>query len=57
MYSDKSMSILALKAMKMWRDLEKESGKKLIQMTGLLNFGDPDYEDGPEVGDIMSYYE
>jgi sarcosine oxidase/L-pipecolate oxidase len=49
MYSEKYMAKLALQAKKMWEQLEKDSGEELIEMSGLLNFGDPSYEDGPEV--------
>ena len=48
MYSDMDLCKLAIETMKLWADLENEAKVKLIEMTGLLNFGDPDYEDGPE---------
>ncbi|CAG8553044.1 8812_t:CDS:2, partial [Gigaspora rosea] len=48
MYSDIDLCKLALKARDLWTELEKEANVELIKMTGLLNFGDPNYQDGPE---------
>lgn len=39
---------LALEAYHTWTSLENESAERLIWMTGLLNFGDPNAT-GPEV--------
>ena len=39
---------LALDAHELWNDLEAEAGEELRWMTGLLNFGNPDYGGGPE---------
>lgn len=48
-YTEDFMADLAFKAMSLWDNLEKEAGEKLRLMTGLLNFGDPDYgAGGPE---------
>ena len=48
-YTEDFMADLAYQSMPVWDDLEKEAGKKLRLMTGLLNFGDPDYgAGGPE---------
>jgi sarcosine oxidase/L-pipecolate oxidase len=32
----------------MWQDLQVDGGESLIWMSGLLNFGDPNYQSGPE---------
>lgn len=48
MYSDEKLCKLANKAKELWAELEKEAQVQLIEMTGLLNFGNPDYKDGPE---------
>lgn len=48
MYSDENLCKLAIETKKLWDELEKEAQVQLIEMTGLLNFGDPDYKDGPE---------
>jgi len=53
MYTEKFMSELAIEAKKLWNILEDEFKQPLIEMTGLLNFGDPTYEDGPE-GNLIS---
>ena len=53
MYTDKEMAQLALKAKDMWREIEEISGENLIEMSGLLNFGDLKYRDGPE-GNLAS---
>lgn len=37
------MADLAKKAMGLWDDLEKDSGTSLRLMSGLLNFGDPNF--------------
>ena len=43
------MAELAKTSMKLWDDLEKDSGASLRWMSGLLNFGDKDYgSGGPE---------
>ena len=48
-YTEDFMADLAVKAMDLWKALEEEAGEELRLMTGLLNFGDPDYgAGGPE---------
>ena len=47
-YTENFMADLAYQSMPVWKDLEDEAGKKLRLMTGLLNFGDRDYDGGPE---------
>ncbi|KAF8594151.1 FAD/NAD(P)-binding domain-containing protein [Ceratobasidium sp. AG-I] len=48
-YTEDFMADLAVKAMDLWKTLETEAGESLRLMTGLLNFGDPDYgAGGPE---------
>lgn len=44
------MADLAFKAIELWDDLEQDAGENSIRlMTGLLNFGDPNYgAGGPE---------
>lgn len=48
MYTEDFMADLAKDAIDVWKDLEVEGNAQLILWTGLLNFGDPTYEDGPE---------
>ena len=48
MYTEDFMANLAKESIQLWNELEAEAGVKLIMKTGLLNFGDPTYEDGPE---------
>jgi sarcosine oxidase/L-pipecolate oxidase len=48
MYTQDFMADLAAQSITLWRDLEREAGEALILMSGLLNFGDPAYHDGPE---------
>jgi sarcosine oxidase/L-pipecolate oxidase len=48
MYTQDFMADLASQAIPLWRDLERDAGQSLIWMSGLLNFGDPNYRDGPE---------
>ncbi|KAG8157375.1 hypothetical protein KVR01_012759 [Diaporthe batatas] len=43
MYTEDFMADLAKKAMDLWDDLEKDSGTSLRLMSGLLNFGDPNF--------------
>ena len=52
MYKEDYLADLAKEALDLWKELQKESGEELIWMTGLLNFGDPTYVDGPE-GNLM----
>lgn len=48
-YTEDFMADLAVQSMSLWDQLENEAGEKLRLMTGLLNFGDPDYgAGGPE---------
>jgi sarcosine oxidase/L-pipecolate oxidase len=48
MYTQDFMADLAFQSIRVWRELEMEAGESLIWMSGLLNFGDPKYESGPE---------
>jgi sarcosine oxidase/L-pipecolate oxidase len=48
MYTQDFMADLAFQSIRLWRDLEIEAGESLIWMSGLLNFGDPSYQSGPE---------
>ena len=48
MYTEDYMADLAFDSLGVWRDLEKDAGESLIWMSGLLNFGDPNYSSGPE---------
>ena len=42
-YTEDFMATLAYKSMAIWDELEKEAGEPLRMMSGLLNFGDPNY--------------
>lgn len=53
MYTEDFMADLGKASISTWKELEKDAAEELIWMTGLLNFGDPKYEDGPE-GNLMS---
>jgi sarcosine oxidase/L-pipecolate oxidase len=53
MYTQDFMANLAYQSMSVWRDLEADAGESLIWMNGLLNFGDPNYQSGPE-GNLMA---
>lgn len=48
MYTEDFMADLAKSCMDLWDQLEIDAGEKLREMSGLLNFGDPTYESGPE---------
>ncbi len=48
MYTEDFMANLAFELLKAWKDLETDAGELLIWMSGLLNFGDPDFKTGPE---------
>src|ERR1700758_2457321 len=48
MYTQGFMADLAQQAIALWAELERDAGQSLIWMSGLLNFGDPGYHDGPE---------
>ena len=48
MYTQDFMANLAFESIKVWQDLEADAGESLIWMSGLLNFGDPNYQSGPE---------
>jgi sarcosine oxidase/L-pipecolate oxidase len=44
------MMELAVQAMGLWDELERDAGDSMRWMSGLLNFGDPEFgEDTPEV--------
>lgn len=47
-YTENYMADLAFTSMGIWNELEGDAGESLRDMHGLLNFGDPDYKDGPE---------
>ena len=53
MYTEDYMADLAYDSLTLWRNLQKDAGEELIWMTGLLNFGDPNYSSGPE-GNLMA---
>jgi sarcosine oxidase/L-pipecolate oxidase len=48
MYTEDFMADLAFQSLAVWDDLEAAAGEPLRWMTGLLNFGDPNYTSGPE---------
>src|SRR6478609_49807 len=48
MYTQDFMANLAFQSIAVWRELEADAGQVLIWMSGLLNFGDPNYRSGPE---------
>lgn len=48
MYTQDFMADLAKRSIALWAELERDAGQSLIWMSGLLNFGDPAYRDGPE---------
>ena len=48
MYTEDFMADLAYDSMGLWNQLEADAGEKLREMSGLLNFGDPSYQSGPE---------
>lgn len=48
MYTQDFMADLAKDSIGLWGELETDAAEQLILMTGLLNFGDPDYQSGPE---------
>src|SRR5229473_942098 len=50
MYTQDFMANLAFHSIRLWQDLEADAGQTLIWMSGLLNFGDPNYQSGPEGG-------
>ena len=53
MYTQDFMADLAKASIGLWHDLEADAGEQLILMSGLLNFGDPNYASGPE-GNLMA---
>ena len=42
-YTEDYMATLAVQSMSIWDELEDAAGEPLRLMTGLLNFGDPNY--------------
>src|SRR5208282_405075 len=48
MYTQDFMADLAFQSIEAWRELESDGGQSLIWMSGLLNYGDPSYQSGPE---------
>lgn len=53
MYTENYMADLAYQSLAVWRELEVDAGTALIWMSGLLNFGDPNYQSGPE-GNLLA---
>ena len=53
MYTQDFMADLAYQSMADWTELESDAGESLIWMSGLLNFGDPNYLSGPE-GNLLA---
>jgi sarcosine oxidase/L-pipecolate oxidase len=53
MYTEDYMADLAKESIRVWGELERDSAEQLILMSGLLNFGDPNYSTGPE-GNLMA---
>jgi sarcosine oxidase/L-pipecolate oxidase len=53
MYTQDFMADLAYQSMAVWTELESDAGESLIWMSGLLNFGDPNYLSGPE-GNLLA---
>lgn len=47
------MADLAKEAMSLWDDLEKDSGTSLRWMSGLLNFGDPNFGGSTPEGKLI----
>ena len=48
MYTEVFMANLAFESLNVWDEMEADAGQSLRWMTGLLNFGDPNYKSGPE---------
>ena len=53
MYTEDFMADLAFDSIEIWKQLECDAGEALLWMSGLLNFGDPNYSSGPE-GNLMA---
>ncbi|RLL97468.1 hypothetical protein CFD26_105573 [Aspergillus turcosus] len=53
MYTEGFMADLANESIRLWDELEAEAGEKLRLMSGLLNFGDPNYGAGGPEGTLM----
>ncbi|THC88621.1 hypothetical protein EYZ11_011933 [Aspergillus tanneri] len=54
MYTEDYMADLAYAAMSLWDELESDAGDDNLRlMTGLLNFGDPNYGEGGPEGTLM----
>jgi sarcosine oxidase / L-pipecolate oxidase len=53
MYTQDFMADLAYQSLAVWTELEADAGESLIWMSGLLNFGDPNYLSGPE-GNLLA---
>ena len=53
MYTEDYMADLAYASIGIWKQLEVDAGQALIWMSGLMNFGDPDYSTGPE-GNLLA---
>ncbi|MDJ1483490.1 FAD-dependent oxidoreductase [Cytophagaceae bacterium YF14B1] len=48
MYTQYFMAVLAKESIQVWKDFESDAAEQMILMTGLLNFGNPSYDMGPE---------
>lgn len=54
MYTEDFMADLAYKSLGIWDELERDAGDNNLRlMTGLLNFGDPDYGKGGPEGTLL----
>ncbi|OBZ77765.1 hypothetical protein A0H81_02557 [Grifola frondosa] len=51
-YTEDFMATLAYQSRPLWDDLEAAAGTPLRHMTGLLNFGDPNYGEGTPEGTL-----
>jgi sarcosine oxidase/L-pipecolate oxidase len=48
MYTQYFMAVLAKESIQVWKEFETDAAEQMILMTGLLNFGNPNYNMGPE---------
>lgn len=53
MYTEPYMADIGKASLAVWDELEHDAGESLRWMTGLLNFGDPNYQTGPE-GNLLA---
>ncbi|KAI0338507.1 FAD/NAD(P)-binding domain-containing protein [Trametopsis cervina] len=52
-YTEDFMATLAVQSMSLWDELEAEAGEPLRMMSGLMNFGDPNYGAGGPEGTLL----